>query len=48
MPLNRRIFINSLPEIGRPGGMIAVMYPTLFYLEQSKSIKPKVNLVKVG
>jgi hypothetical protein len=48
MPFNRRKFINSLPGIGRPGGLIAVMYLTLSYLKPPKSITPKVSLIKAG
>ncbi|MEE9450631.1 MAG: hypothetical protein V3V72_11315 [Ignavibacteriaceae bacterium] len=48
MPINRRIFINSLPEIGKLSGLIEVMYPTLSYLKPPKSVTPKISSVNAG
>jgi cytochrome b6-f complex iron-sulfur subunit len=48
MKLDRRKFLNTLLGLGGVGGILAVFYPILSFLNPPKSAEPKVNSVKAG
>jgi len=48
MGIDRRKFLNTLLGIGGFGGLLAVFYPVLSYLNPPSSPEPKVNSVKAG
>ena len=48
MKLDRRKFLNTLLSLSGVGGVLAVFYPILSFLNQPKSAEPEVNSIKAG
>ena len=48
MKIDRRGFLNTLLSLGGIGGLIAIFYPVLSFLDPPKRAEAKVNSVKAG
>jgi Rieske Fe-S protein len=48
MKLDRRKFLNTLLSLSGIGGVLAVFYPILSFLNPPKSAEPEVNSIKAG
>jgi Rieske Fe-S protein len=48
MKLDRRKFLNTLLSLSGVGGVLAVFYPILSFLNPPKSAEPEVNSIKAG
>ena len=48
MQMDRRKFLNVLLGFGGVGGLLAILYPVLSFLNPPKSAEPRVNSVKAG
>ncbi len=48
MKMERRKFLNSILGISGLGGLIAIIYPAISFMDPPKSAEAKVNSIKAG